>query len=164
MTVNTMLLLARHMTQETRQKPIVFAFDRDRTVRVNQLYRSDTLVPLAWLRHLAHETDHEVWAIGNQTLKGEADIPGIEELAERYYEAGINRLGEKNDWGRYEFWPVRRERLRLLAEEFPDAAEYIVVDNIDLSDVDGWSHYYAWDFVPAVERGDVAIDPPAREE
>ena len=60
-------------------------------------------------RHLAHETDHEVWAIGNQTLKGEADIPGIEELAKRYYEAGIDRLGEKNNWGRYEFWPVRRD-------------------------------------------------------
>ena len=99
MTVNTMLLLARHMTRETRQKPIVFAFDRDRTVRVNQLYKPDTLVPLAWVRHLAHETDHEVWAIGNQTLKGEADIPGIEELAERYYEAGIDRLGEKNQLG-----------------------------------------------------------------
>lgn len=152
------------MTQETRQKPIVFAFDRDRTVRVNQLYKPDTLVPLAWVRYLAHETDHEVWAIGTQTLKGEADIPGIETLAERYYEAGIDRLGEKNDWGRYEFRPVRRERLRMLAEEFPDSAEYIIVDDIDLSDVDGWSHYYAWDFVPAVERGDVTIDPSGREE
>jgi hypothetical protein len=143
---------------------MVFAFDRDRTVRVNQLYKPDTLIPLAWVRHLAHATDHEVWAIGNQTLKEEAGIPGIEELAARYYEAGIDRLGQKDDWDRYEYCPIRRKRLRMLAEEFPDAAEYVVVDDIDLSDVEGWNHYFAWDFVSAVERGDIPIDPPSREE
>jgi hypothetical protein len=143
---------------------MVFAFDRDRTVRVNRLYKPDTLVPLAWVRHLAHETAHEVWAIGNQTLTGEADIPGIEALAARHYEAGLDRLGEQYGEGYYEYWPERRQRLRMLAEEFPDAPEYIVVDDIDLSDVEGWSHYYAWDFVPAVEQGEIDIDLPAREE
>jgi hypothetical protein len=142
---------------------IVFAFDRDWTVDVNP-HPQNEAVPLAWVRYLAHETDHEVWAIGNQDLKDEAEIPGIEALCERYYDEGIDRLGEKNDWRRYEYWPERPDRLQMLAEEFPDASEYIVVDDINLSDVGGWSHYYAWDFVPAVECGDIAIDLPTREE
>ncbi|EMA48454.1 adaptin protein [Halococcus thailandensis JCM 13552] len=142
---------------------MVFAFDRDWTVDVNP-HPQHEAVPLAWVRHLAHDTDHEVWAIGNQDLKEEADIPGIEALAERYYEEGVGRLGEQNEFGRYEYWPERPDRLRILAEEFPDATECIVVDDIDLSDVEGWSHYYAWDFVLAVERGGIPIDPPSREE
>ena len=142
---------------------MVFAFDRDWTVDVNP-HPHHEAVPLAWVRHLAHDTDHEVWAIGNQDLKDEADIPGIETLAERYYEEGIGRLGEQNEFGRYEYWPERRERLRILAEEFPDATTYIAVDDLDLSDVEGWRHYHAWDFVPAVECGDISIDPPTREE
>jgi hypothetical protein len=140
---------------------MVFAFDRDWTVDVNPHPNQDA-VPLAWVRHLAHETDHEVWAIGNQDLMEEADIPGIVDLAERYYDEGIDRLGEQNTTGRYEFWPLRRERLQMLAEVFPDAAEYIVVDDIDLSDVDGWSHYYAWEFVPTVEQNEIPIDLPDR--
>ena len=142
---------------------IVFAFDRDWTVDVNPPPGDRAAVPLEWVRHLAHETEHEVWAIGNQDLKAEADIPGIVELAERYYDEGIERLGAQNDVGRYEFWPLRRERLRMLAEVFPGATEYIVVDDLDLSDVEGWSHYHAWEFVPAVERGEIRIELPPRE-
>ena len=142
---------------------MVFAFDRDWTVDVNPRPQHEA-VPLTWVRHLAHETGHDVWAIGNQDLKEEADIPGIEVLAERYYEEGIDRLGEQNEFDRYDYWPERPDRLRMLAEEFPDATEYIVVDDIDLSNVEGWSHYYAWDFVSAVERGEIPIDPPSREE
>ena len=142
---------------------MVFAFDRDWTVDVNPPPGDRVAVPLEWVRHLAHETDHEVWAVGNQDLKAEADIPGIVELAERYYDEGIERLGARNDAGRYEFWPLRRERLRMLTEVFPDAAEYIVVDDLDLSDVEGWNHYHAWEFVPAVERGDLSIQFSSRE-
>lgn len=151
------------MAPNAGESMMVFAFDRDWTVDVNP-HPQHEAVPLAWVRHLAHETDHEVWAIGNQDLKDEAEIPGIEALAERYYEEGIDRLGEKDDWDRYEYWPERRDRLRMLDEEFPDATAYIVVDDIDLSDVEGWRHYHAWDFVSAVERGDISIDPPSREE
>jgi len=142
---------------------MVFAFDRDWTVDVNP-HPQHEAVPLAWVRHLAHETDHEVWGIGNQDLKHEADIPGIVELAERYYDEGIHRLGEQNSNGHFGFWPLRRERLRILGELFPDATEHIVVDDLDLSDVDGWDHYHAWGFVPAVERGDITIDQPSRED
>jgi hypothetical protein len=142
---------------------MVFAFDRDWTVDVNP-HPQHEAVPLDWVRHLAHEADHEVWAIGNQDLKHEADIPGIVELAERYYDEGIDRLGEQNSNGHFEFWPLRRERLQILGELFPDATEHIVVDDLDLSDVDGWDHYHAWGFVPAVERGDIAIDQPFRED
>ena len=137
---------------------MVFAFDRDWTVDVNP-HPSQNAVPLEWVRHLTHETDHEVWAIGNQDLVEEAEIPGIVDLAKRYYDDGVDRLGEQDATGRYEFWPLRRERLRILAEMFPDAAEYVVVDDIDLSDVDGWNHYYAWEFIPAVRQGELAIDP-----
>ena len=137
---------------------MVLAFDLDWTVDVNPPPGDRAAVPLKWVRHLAHETDHEVWAIGNQDLKAEAHIPGIVELAERYYDEGIERLGAQNDVGRYEFWPLRRERLRMLAEVFPDATGYIVVDDLDLSDVEGWSHYHAWEFVPAVEQGEILIE------
>ena len=142
---------------------MVFAFDRDWTVDVNPRPGYEA-VPLAWVRHLAHETDHEVWAIGNQELKREADVPGIVELSERYYEEGSGRLGEKDDRGYYEFWPPRCERLRILAGLSPDAAEHIVVDDLDLGDVDGWNHYHAWEFVPAVERGEIPIDLPSRNQ
>ena len=57
---------------------IVFAFDRDLTVDVNE-----GPVPLALVRHLAPETEHEVWATGNQLLKQEAGIPGITEILAR---------------------------------------------------------------------------------
>jgi len=46
---------------------LVFAFDRDWTIDVNPHPRHDA-VPLEWVRHLAHETPHAVYAIGNQTL------------------------------------------------------------------------------------------------
>ena len=52
----------------------------------------------------------------------------------------------------------------MLSEEFPDATEHVVVDDIDLRYVDGWSHYYAWDLVPAVKDGEIAIDPPPGEK
>ena len=140
---------------------MVFAFDRDWTVDVNPPSGEREAVPLKWVRHLAHETDYEVWAIGNQDLKAEADIPGIVELAERYYDEGIERLSEQDEYGYYEFWPLRRERLWMLAEIFPKATEYVVVDDLDLSDIEGWAHYHAWDFVPAVERDNICIGFPS---
>jgi phosphatidylethanolamine-binding protein (PEBP) family uncharacterized protein len=52
-----------------------------------------------------------------------------------------------------------------VAEPFGQSGQLaIIVDDIDLSDVDGWNHYYAWDFVSAVERGDIPIDPPSPME
>lgn len=135
---------------------IAFAFDRDWTVDVNP-HPGHEAVPLAWVRHLAHETGHAVYAIGNQRLASEADIPGIPAIVERHPDDSEEWLGERQEDGRYERFPLRRERLALIADLHPDAEGYVVVDDIDLSDVDGWDHYHAWEFVPAVERGD--IDP-----
>jgi hypothetical protein len=134
----------------------VFAFDRDWTVDVNPHPRHDA-VPLEWVRHLAHETDHAVYAIGNQDLADEAAIPGVVDIVGRHPDDWDEWLGEKQPDGRYEQFPLRRERLSLIADLHPDADGYVVVDDLDLSDVDGWEHYHAWDFVPAVRTGD--IDP-----
>lgn len=128
---------------------LVFAFDRDRTVDVNPP-RDRRAVPLAWVRHLAHETDHEVWAIGNQRLADEADIPGVAEALERHPDRTV-------DDGPAARVP-REERVRLVGELFPDADGYVVVDDVNLSHLDGWTHYFPWDFAAAVERGDADID------
>lgn len=138
----------------------VFAFDRDWTVDVNPPPQQEA-VPLSWVQHLAHETPHEVFAIGNQLLAEEAAIPGIVDIVGRHDEADwMETLGTKQSNGYYEHFPTRRERLHMLAEIFPDADARIVVDDIDLSDVTGWTHYHAWEFVPAIERSDIGTPLP----
>lgn len=69
---------------------IVFAFDRDQTVDVNP-HAEKEAVPLEWVKHLATETEHEVWTIGNQTLTEEARIPGMNECVER-----LRKRAERN--------------------------------------------------------------------
>jgi hypothetical protein len=134
----------------------VFAFDRDWTVDVNPHPQHDA-VPLEWVRYIAHETEHRAYAIGNQMLAEEAAIPGVVDIVGRHADEWDQWLGEKQSDGYYEQFPTRRERLSLIADLHPDADGYVVVDDIDLSDVAGWDHYHAWEFVPAVEQG--AIDP-----
>ena len=138
---------------------LVFAFDRDWTVDVNPHPRHDA-VPLGWVRHLAHDTPHAVYAIGNQTLAEEAAIPGVVDIVGRHPDDWDEWLGEKQPDGRYEQFPLRRERLSLIADLHPDADGYVVVDDLDLSDVDVWEHYHVWEFVPAVERGEIHPDLP----
>jgi hypothetical protein len=137
----------------------VFAFDRDWTVDVNPHPRHEA-VPLEWVRHLAHETPHAVYAIGNQTLADEAAIPGVVDIVGRHSDDWAQWLGGKQPDGRYEQFPLRRERLSLIQDLHPDAEGYVVVDDLDLSDVDEWDHYHAWEFVPAVEQGDIHPDLP----
>lgn len=136
----------------------VLAFDRDWTVDVNP-HPSKEAVPLEWVQYWAKETDHEVWAIGNQDLVEEAGIPGIEEAIRRR-DGDCSALGEQDEAGDYEWWPEREERLTILADLFPDADDYIVIDDLDLAHVDGWRHYHAWEFVPAVYTGAVGVGPP----
>lgn len=133
---------------------LVFAFDRDWTVDVNP-HPHHEAVPLEWVRHLAHETEHAVYAIGNQRLAEEAAIPGVVDVVGRHREDWNRLLGSKRPDGRYERFPTRRKRLSLIADLYPGADGYVVVDDLDLGDVDGWDHYHAWEFVPAVEAGDV---------
>lgn len=52
------------------------AFDRDWPVDPNPRPRREA-VPLERVRYPAHETNHEVWAIGIQDLVEEADAPGV---------------------------------------------------------------------------------------
>ena len=137
---------------------VVLAFDRDFTVDLNP-HPTREAVPLEWVRYWAHETDHEVWAIGNQDLTDEADIPGIIELVRRR-DGNIDALGEQDQFGYYEWWPEREQRLHILADLFPNASEHIVVDDIDLSHVDGWEHYHAWDFVDEIRNGCIQLPTP----
>ncbi|RZV12562.1 HEAT repeat protein [Natrinema hispanicum] len=129
---------------------IVLAFDRDWTVDVNP-HPNREAVSLDWVRHWAHKTNHEVWAIGNQDLVYEAGIPGTVEAIRRYH-GDLDVLGDQDDAGRYEWWPSRERRLELLAELFPSATRYIVVDDLDLGHIDGWDHYTAWEFCKALEK------------
>lgn len=139
----------------------VLAFDRDWTVDVNP-HPNREAVPLEWVRYWAHATDHEVWAIGNQDLVEEAVIPGtVESILRR--DGHTDVLGEQDDYGYYEWWPERDARLQILAELFPDAEEYIVVDDLDLSHVDGWDHYHAWNFMDAIRAGDIGLETPPSE-
>lgn len=127
----------------------VFAFDRDDAIDVNPHPSRGPMVPLAWVRYLAHETEHEVWATGNQALKREADIPGKDEA--------IDLLDTE-----MQIPPMRRERVLMLSELFPNADEYIVVDDVDLSHLSGWTHYFPWDFVEEVERRE--FDPSLSDD
>ncbi|AFZ73805.1 HEAT repeat domain-containing protein [Natronobacterium gregoryi] len=140
----------------------VLAFDRDWTVDVNP-HPSREAVPIEWVRYWAYETEHEVWAIGNQDLVDEADIPGTVESIRRR-DGDIDALGDRNEFGNYEWWPEREARLRILAELFPDADEYVVVDDLDLSHVDGWDHYHAWDFVELVRDGKIELSIPSSDD
>lgn len=140
----------------------ILAFDRDWTVDISPHPKRET-VPIEWVRYWAHESPHEVWAIGNQDLVEEADIPGtIESIRRR--DGDIEALGDNNEFGRYEWWPQREERLRILAELFPEAEGYIVVDDLDLSHVDGWDHYHAWEFVDRVRDGELGVSLPPSSE
>lgn len=136
----------------------VLAFDRDWTVDVNPHPRHEA-IPLEWVRYWAHDTEHEVWAIGNQDLVKEADIPGTVESIRRR-DGDITALGEQNEFGRYEWWPKRDQRLQILADLFPDAEEYIIVDDLDLSHVDGWDHYHAWEFVAQIRTNQIGLATP----
>lgn len=126
------------MNNKRENEKIVFCFDRDRTVDTS----FQGPVPLEWVKKLAHETSHPVYAIGNQTLKREANIPGIEEMR-----AELDLDQSNTSERRHVLMPARRERVRLAEQIHPNATEHIVVDDVDLSDMDGWTHYFPSDFV-----------------
>jgi hypothetical protein len=139
----------------------VFAFDRDYTVDVNPPREPDReAVPLEWVGYLAHHTDHIVYVIGNQLLKREAGIPGIAQIVESYSEVE----GADSESDKFSSRPSRRERIRMLADLYPAAAEYIVIDDVDLSDLPRWTHYPSWEFVPAAQEGTIVDDLPPTQD
>ncbi len=157
----------------------ILAVDRDDTVDVNPPADREA-VPLAWLRAFDDGDAVEVWAIGNQRLRYEAGVPGVPELLA---ELGVSRVRSRIlagmmriEWHLHGYpglrtmfaataprvdsgmMPTRDERLRLLTDLRDGAAAYVVVDDVDRSHVDGWTHYYPWEFVEAVRDGTVVFD------
>jgi hypothetical protein len=146
----------------------VFAFDRDETVDVNPHPDPEKEpVPLAWVRHLTHHTEHAVYAHGHQALTLEAEVPGLRRAKERANDIEADShwsevLGVDIESRSYAEGLTRRERVRLVECVHPDAEEYVVVDDVDLSDLDGWQHYHSWEFVAAVREGKRTFDLPER--
>lgn len=131
----------------------VYMFDRDYTVDVNP-HPDKEAVPLEWIKYLARETDNPVFATGNQHLRREALIPGLQE-AKQIWEAmtgeDVTDEYEGRDFGR-RYKPTRRDGLRLVQEIHPDQTEFIVVDDVNLQDLsdEGIHHYYPWEFYDVV--------------
>lgn len=123
----------------------VYGFDRDHTVDVNP-HPTKAAVPLDWIIELRDRPGTEVWAIGNQRLRTEAGIPGVSEARDRLDEKITVETVERPDALEDTGLIPRRDRLRLLEALFPTADSYIVVDDVDLSDMPAWTHYYPWDF------------------
>ena len=139
---------------------LVLAFDRDETVDVNPPTDKEA-VPLSWIKHWDTETNHEVWAIGNQKLKSEAGIPGVREAVLKLENEWYREFTETDDDDSVDGWPRRARRVEMLAELFPEADGYVVVDDKDLSYIDGWDHYYPWEFVKAVRAETVDFSVPS---
>lgn len=150
-----------HAPEEEHVGRTVFAFDRDSTVDVCPPIDSDrAAVPLDWVAYLAHHTDHVVYATGNQKLVQEASIPGIHEIREAHPRTSV---AEDAAFEYLVSEPDRRTRVQLLRNLYPNAEQYVVVDDVDLTDLAGWDHYTAWDFVPAAEAGEVVPELPPAE-
>lgn len=96
---------------------IVYAFDRDDTVN-----SSDGPIQLESVRNLSEK--EIVYASGNQKLCFEADV-----------------LGFGAEEG------TKPERLMKIKELHSDVDSYVVVDDEDLSDVEGWNHYFPDQFM-----------------
>lgn len=147
---------------------IVLCFDRDFTVSVNPRPGKEA-VPIGWVQYWAHETDIPVWATGNQHLKSEAEIPGIEEAERAWMEyiAGEEYEYENSNLVDYSK-PRRRDGLRLIQDVyeavFPDEDfRFIVVDDVDVSDLSEegpWTHYLPWDFFEQVQNGETELEEP----
>lgn len=161
----------------------ILCFDRDFTVDVNfdqhEAYMMDAPadaepVPLAWVKHYAHSVENvDVWATGNQRLRKEGAIPGLEEarlLWESLHETDIeSQYKGRGFLDRYK--PTRRDGLRVIQSIYEgyasdeDTLRFVVVDDVDLSDMrNEWGkHYFAWDFIKEnewiVEKPDFSGTP-----
>jgi len=163
-----MMCSSQHDTTETFPDTVL-CFDRDYTVSVNP-HPEKSAVPLSWVKYFAHHRgDVDVWATGNQLLSEEASIPGISQATSCWraitYPENIEQYHEfvSPQSGRLS----RREGLNLIQEVYKHVArvrghsfDFIVVDDIDLSELDGWDHCYPWEFTQAVRTGNHSIVPP----
>lgn len=149
-----------HSPEASATGKTVFAFDRDSTLSVcPPVGEAREAVPIEWVAVLAHRTEHLVYATGNQLLVEEADIPGIQSICDAHT---MDRTIEDNA-GPLVFDPDRRTRVAMLREVYPDADRYVVVDDVDLSEMGGWEHYFPWDFVDAVREDGLVPELPPDE-
>lgn len=125
----------------------VFMFDRDYTVDVNPKPGRDS-IPLRLVKFLAHETDHPVFATGNQHLRREALIPGVEDarkIWEKMHGYDPNdRYEDESYFDNYK--PSRENCVKLVRDIHPDHNEFIVFDDANLKHLheDGINHFYPW--------------------
>lgn len=127
---------------------ILFCFDRDETITTGE---GPGPVPIEWVRYLARETHHAVWASGNQKLRREAEILGFHDI-------------DIDEWA-----TVPREEMGRRIQRLTAIAAYvehngtapsrkIVVDDIDLTPLEeyGWEYYTPQEFVEEF-RSDIDI-------
>lgn len=146
---------------------IVLCVDRDRTVSVNP-HPEHRAVPIGWIQWWSHVAGIPVWAIGNQHLRTEAKIPGINEAEWLWEELEGDEYEYENSEFENYIKPRRRDGLRLVRDlyeaAYPDEDfRFIVVDDADVSDLEEegpWTWYAPWDFVEAVEAGEFALEEP----
>lgn len=139
----------------------VLCFERDNTVDVSPPLEEEP-VPLSWVQFFAHETEHDVWATGNQQLQIEAGIPTPYEAKQKLEENG--RQVSKTAAGGHE---NRTTRLRLIEDLYVDIygqkASFIVVDNASLrtfaSDTN-WTYYAPGEFVKRVQKEQTPLPDP----
>ena len=122
----------------------IFAFDRDRTVS-----SSEGPIPVETVVYLSKHRRCKVWAIGNQALKQEAGIPGIEELASALkidYKT-VKAVGPKELDSEQRNIVGKLSRLGFLRRLYPKATRFIVVDDFNLGSAVGWKHFYPEEFL-----------------
>lgn len=136
----------------------VFCFDRDFTVSTNPKPGRES-VPISWIKWLFQETDNYVYATGNQHLRKEALIPGIEEARQRWEKInGFDPQDRYVDESYYDgYKPSRKNGLRMVKDIHPGENDFVVIDDINLLDMEqeGFRYWKPWDFYNAVVENSV---------
>jgi hypothetical protein len=120
----------------------IFAFDWGWTVDEDS-HPDHEGVPLNWVAALAEADSCRVYALSDR-LASKLGIPGPKDLLDGKTPAGSER----------------RAILGELRDRHPDVTSRVVVDDIDLSDVPGWTHYTGWEFVAAARAGTLPTEVP----
>lgn len=152
----------------------VFLFDRDLTVDLNwEVEDLDWIpegaepVPIEWVIWLAHESEHHVWATGNQHLRNEAGIPGVEEARDQWERAFMHSI--KNDYpsdGYHSYKPHRKNRWRMVKDIYDEVSdeefEFIIVDDTLHYEVEreGFDLWYPWNFTASVREIGEPVEIP----
>lgn len=144
---------------------VVVCFDRDETVSTNPHPDPDKpSVPLSWVKFLAHRAAGvDVWATGNQTLRHEAAIPGTKRALDLWARLDVAADDRFSIPDPLQYELPRRDRLHVLQDLYEGQnVGLVVVDDADLRDlaVHGWTHYFPWEFVKAVEAGSAPVTVP----